>query len=54
MENGRRFQNGYIKRIGLFLFNAVSAFGALILAIVNNGNILTDGRRYRKCPRLEI
>ena len=24
------------------------------LFIVNNGNILTDGRRYRKRPRIEM
>ena len=29
-------------------------FGPLLTGIVNNRNILTDGRRYRKRPKIEI
>lgn len=51
MANGRRFKSGYFKRIGLFLLSAINT---IVIAIVNNGNIWTDGRRYRRRPKVEM
>ena len=50
MVRSRQFRSSYIKRIGRILRGALIGVGFLILFIVNNGNILTDGRRYRKRP----
>ena len=36
----------------IFIF--VLLVGFLIFNIVNNGNILTDGCRYRRRPRIEM
>ena len=38
--------------MNIFIF--VPLVGFLIFNIVNNTNILTDGRRYRRRPRIEI
>ena len=43
-----------IKRIRRILHCAIIGVGYLIIFIVNNGNILTDGRRYRKRPKIEM
>ena len=48
MVRSRRIRSSYIKRIGRILRGALIGVGFLILFIVNNGNILTDGRRYRR------
>ena len=48
MVRSRQFRSSYIKRIGRILRGALIGVGFLILFVVNNGNILTDGRRYRK------
>ena len=48
MVGSGRFRSSYIKRIGRILRSALIGAGFLILFIVNNGNILTDGRRYRR------
>ena len=48
MVRSRRFRSSYIKRIGRILRGALIGVGFLIVFIVNNGNILTDGRRYRR------
>ena len=43
-------RNTYFRRqLRYFLIS-----GLIIFAIVNNGNILTDGHRYRKRPRIEM
>ena len=38
--------------MNIFIF--VPLVGFLIFNIVNNTNILTDGRRYRRRPRIEM
>ena len=48
MVRSERFRSSYIKRIGRILRSALIGAGFLILFIVNNGNILTGGRRYRR------
>ena len=48
MVRSGRFRSSYIKRIGRILRSALIGAGILILFIVNNGNILTDGRKYRR------
>ena len=48
MVRSGRFRSTYIKRIGQILRSALIGSGFLILFIVNNRNILTDGRRYRR------
>ena len=50
MVRSGRFSSSYIKKIGRILCGALIGVGFLIFFIVNNGNILTDGRRYRKRP----
>ena len=54
MVRSGRFRSSYFKRIGRILHCALISTSFLILFIVNNGNILTDGRRYRKRPRIEM
>ena len=49
-KNDRRRRNTYFERI----LSARLIVAFLILFIVNNGNILTDGRRYRKRPNIEM
>ena len=49
MAGGRKFRISFFKRIRYFL-RYMLIIGVIILLIVNNGNILTDGRRYRKRP----
>ena len=36
------------------IFISVPLVGFLIFNIVNNGNILTDGHRYRRRPKIEM
>ena len=48
MVRSGRFRSTYIKRIGQILRSALIGAGFLILFIVKNRNILTDGRRYRR------
>ena len=50
MVRSGRFSSSYIKKIGRILRGALIGVGFLIFFIVDNGNILTDGRRYRKRP----
>ena len=38
--------------MNIFMF--VPLVGFLIFNIVNNGNILTDGHRYRRRPKIEM
>ena len=52
MARGRRFRSSYLRRIRYILRCAVIGF--LIVFDVNNGNILTGGRRYRKRPKIEM
>ena len=42
------------KKIRRILLSAITGAGTLVIFIVNNGNILTDGRRYRKRPKIEM
>ena len=45
----------FFKRIIRILHGAIIGVGYLLVVfIVNNGNILTDGRRYRKRPEIEM
>ena len=53
VRNGQ-FGSSYIKRIGRILRGALIGVGFLIVFIVNNGNILTDGRRYRRRSKFEL
>ena len=52
MARGRRFRSSYFRQIRYILRCAVIGF--LLSFIVNNGNILTDSRRYRKRPKMEM
>ena len=52
MVRSGRFGSSYFKRIGRILRGAVVAL--LIIFIVNNGNILTEGRRYRQRSKCEM
>ena len=54
MAYDRQFRNAYIKRIKPFLCSALGLLSALLVAIVNNGNILTYGHRYRRRPKVEM
>ena len=55
MGRGRRLRSDFARGIRQFFRCALIGFGTLIIFIVNNGNILTDGRRYRKRPpRIEM
>ena len=42
------------KRIRQILCCAIIGVGKLIIFIVNSGNILTDGRRYKKRPNVNV
>ena len=54
MVRSGRFRSSYFKRIERILRGALIGVGFLIPIIVSNGNILTDGRRYRKrSPKIE-
>ena len=44
----------YFTRQLKYILTGISITGLIILSIVNNGNILTDGRRYRRRPKLEM
>ena len=44
----------FYERIRLFFSYSLALAGIFIIFIVNNGNIFTDGRRYRKQPRIEM
>ena len=55
MARSEQFRSSFIKRIGRILHGAIIGVGYLLgVFIVNNGNILTDGRRYRKRPKIEM
>ena len=55
MVRSGRFRSSYFERIGRILRGALIGVGFWVAFIVNNGNILTDGRRYRKRPpKIEI
>ena len=48
-----KYRVSNIKQLmNIFMF--VPLVGFLIFNIVNNGNILTDGCRYRRKPRIEM
>ena len=49
-----RFRSSFIERIGRILRGAIIGVGFLVVFIVSNGNILTDGQRYRKRPKIEM
>ena len=44
----------YFRRQLKYKIVGISITGFIILSIVNNGNILTDGRRYRRRPKIEM
>ena len=50
MDIYERARDTYFERILSVLL--ITTF--LVLFIVNKGNFLTDGRRYRKRPRIEM
>ena len=50
MVRSRQFRSSYFERIERILSGALIGVGFLVVFIVNNRNILTDGRRYRKRP----
>ena len=54
MVGSRRIRSTLFKRIRQILFSAIIGVGTLIIFIANNSNILTDGRRYRKQPKIEM
>ena len=50
MVRSERLRSSYIERIRRILRGVLIGVDLLVVFIVNNGNILTDGRRYRKRP----
>ena len=54
MVRSGRIRSTFIKRIRRIPHSAILGVGYLITVIVNNDNILTDGRRYRKRPKIEM
>ena len=54
MVRSGRFKSSYFERIRRILRGALIGVDFLVVFIVNNGNILTDGRRYRKRPKIEM
>ena len=50
MVRSGRFRSSYIERIRRILRGALIGIDFLVVFIVNNGNILTGSRRYRKRP----
>ena len=54
MVRSERIRSTFIKRIRRILHCAIIGVGYLITFIVNNGNILTYGCRYRKRPKIEM
>ena len=54
MARSRRFGSSYFESIRRIFHSSLIRIMLLITLIVNNGNILTDGRRYRKRLRIEI
>ena len=53
-DQGRRLRSICYERIRQILRCSLIGIGTLIIFIVNNGNILTDGHRYRKRPKIEM
>ena len=54
MVRSGRIRSTFIKRIRRILHSAIIGVGYLIIFIVNNANILTDGHRFRKRPKIEM
>ena len=54
MIRSGQFRSSFIERIGRILRGTLIGVGFLVVFIVNNGNILTDGRRCRKRPKIEM
>ena len=54
MVRSGRFRSSFIERIRQILRGAIIGVDFLVVFIVNNGNILTDGRRYRMRPNIEM
>ena len=54
MVRSGRIRTMLIKRIRQILCGTMIGVVFLVIFIVNNGNIWTDGRRYRKRPKIEM
>ena len=54
MARGGRLRSLFYERIRLFFSYLLALVAIFIIFIVNNGNTLTDGRRYRKRPKIEM
>ena len=54
MVGSKQIRSTLFKRIRQILCSAIIGVGTLIIFIANNSNILTDGRRYRKQPKIEM
>ena len=54
MVGSRRITSRSFNRIRQIFCSAIIGVGTLIIFIVNNGNISTDGRIYRKRPKIEM
>ena len=54
MARGGRLRSLFYERIRLFFSYSLALVAIFIIFIVNNGNTLTDGRRYRKRPKIEM
>ena len=52
---GGRLKSAFVRGFRKIFRYALIGVGTFLIFIVNNGNILTDGRRYRKRPpRIEM
>ena len=54
LARGRRLGSLFYERIRSLFCPSLAMICSVLIFIVNNGNILTDGRRYRKKPRIEM
>ena len=54
MARGRRLRTIFYEGIRSLFCPSLAMLFYVLIFIVNNGNILTDGRRYRKKPRIEM
>ena len=54
VDSSRNCSKNFGSELEILISKTVETSGLIIFAIVNNGNILTDGRRYRKRPRIEM
>ena len=54
MARGGRLRTAIYKGMRALFCPSITMLCSILIFIVNNGNILSDGRRYRKKPRIEM